>query len=157
MKASELMIGDWVMYNPNVFIEDEYEPHKDCESVQIKSGEDIDLAIEGCFAPIPLTEEILKVNGFKFSAETGVIRYVYLTPDDSVFVEPMKVESRLGKTWFWFENGRRDLDVIRPKCFIPLVYVHELQRALRCCGLFDLANNFKLTADGVTTNASEQR
>lgn len=25
-----------------------------------------------------------------------------------------------------------------------LHYVHELQRALRCCGLWDLANNFKI-------------
>lgn len=25
-----------------------------------------------------------------------------------------------------------------------VIYVHELQRILRCCGLFDLADNFKL-------------
>lgn len=94
--------------------------------------------------PIPLDEDMLKVNGFEFSAETGVIRYVYLTPKDTVFVEPRKEKSRLGKNWFWFENGRRDLDVIRPKCFIPFVYVHQLQHALRLCGLQELADNFIL-------------
>lgn len=25
MEARDLMIGDWVLYDPNVFIEDEYE------------------------------------------------------------------------------------------------------------------------------------
>ena len=28
LTEKELMIGDWVMYNPNVFIEDEYESTK---------------------------------------------------------------------------------------------------------------------------------
>lgn len=65
MKAKELMIGDWVMYNPNVFIDDEYEPTKESYPIQIISGEDIDLAIEGCYQPIPLTPEILKKNGYK--------------------------------------------------------------------------------------------
>ena len=45
LTRKELMLGDWVMYNPNVFIEDEYEPAKDSYPTKIESGEDIDLAI----------------------------------------------------------------------------------------------------------------
>lgn len=55
MKPNELMVGDWVMYNPNVFVEDEYEPTKECYPTRISNGADIDLAVEGCYTPIPLT------------------------------------------------------------------------------------------------------
>lgn len=61
----DLRVGDWVYYDPNVFIEDEYEPPKEIEISQIKSGEDIDLIIEDCYAPIPITKEILEKNGIK--------------------------------------------------------------------------------------------
>ena len=69
MKANELMIGDWVMYNPNVFIEDEYEPPKEWYPMKITSGLDIELATEGCYAPIPLTPEILEKNGWIYNNE----------------------------------------------------------------------------------------
>ena len=62
LTGKEIMVGDWVMYNPNVFIEDEYEPTKEWFPTQINSGEDIDLAIEGCYTPIPLTTDILKIT-----------------------------------------------------------------------------------------------
>ena len=151
MKANELMIGDWVMYNPNVFIEDEYEPHKDCESVQIKSGEDIDLAIEGCFAPIPLTEEILRANGFVDENATNGLSFRWYV---------LQTNQEYGDVWgrtnqtivvAWREYNS-DVYVNRPYgtstqqkiSVADIRYVHELQRALRCCGLFDLANNFKI-------------
>ena len=38
LTRKELMLGDWVMYNPNVFIEDEYEPAKDSYPTKIESG-----------------------------------------------------------------------------------------------------------------------
>ena len=62
LTEKELMIGDWVMYNPNVFIEDEYEPYQEWYPMKITSGEGIELAIEGCYAPIPLTTDILVKN-----------------------------------------------------------------------------------------------
>ena len=62
----DLRVGNWVYYDPNVFIEDEYEPTKDVEIVQIRNGDDISLAIEECYSPIPLTKEILEKNGFKY-------------------------------------------------------------------------------------------
>ena len=37
--------------------------------------------------------------------------------------------------------GRGDVDAHE---FAYVNYVHELQRALRCCGLWDMANNFKV-------------
>ena len=66
LTAQDLQIGDWVMYNPNVFIEDEYVPTQEQYPTQIKNGEDIDLAIEGCYTPIPITPEILENNEFEY-------------------------------------------------------------------------------------------
>lgn len=44
-----LMVGDYVYYDGNVFIEDEYEPAVELEIVKILNGDDIDLAYEECF------------------------------------------------------------------------------------------------------------
>lgn len=63
LKPSELRIGNWVMYDPNVFIDDPYVTPKPHYPVKIEDGEAIDLAIEGCYTPIPITEEILKAAG----------------------------------------------------------------------------------------------
>jgi len=73
LESKDLMIGFWVMYNPNVFIEDEYEPTKECYPIQIKSGDDIDLAIEDCYSPIPLTDEILHKLGFEKQHNIGYV------------------------------------------------------------------------------------
>ena len=126
MDCKSLMIGDWVMYNPNVFIEDEYEPHKDCESVQIKSGEDIDLAIEGCFAPIPITKEMLLLNGFRKRSH-----YYELYVED-------------GDYYFEICNFDDSLSLMFANNGIILKYVHQLQHALRLAGLNELADNFKV-------------
>ena len=123
MKATELMIGDWVMYNPNVFIEDEYEPAKPCYPTQILSGEDIDTAIEGCYSPIPLTAEILERNGFKRSG-TNYIMY-----DDYYDIVVHEISDSI-----W--------DVQYTNCEMPVgnqqmcvCHVHQLQHALRMCNI----------------------
>lgn len=80
LKPSDLMVGDIVFYNPNVFVEDEYEPVKEWEIVEIENGEDIDLAEEGCFFPIPMASESAFVTladiGFTFTdSGNGMFRY----------------------------------------------------------------------------------
>lgn len=64
LTEKELMIGDVVMYDPNIFIEDEYEPYHRHEVHTIQDGDDINCAINECYYDIPLTEEILLKNGF---------------------------------------------------------------------------------------------
>lgn len=63
LKPSELRIGNWVMFDPNVFIDDPYVTPKPHHPVKIEDGEAIDYAIEDCYYPIPITEEILKAAG----------------------------------------------------------------------------------------------
>ena len=81
--------------------------------------------------PIILTPEILEKNGFVFDSDFWTIadpRYnnvrmvTYYSTDDYV------ADAFLGH-WAFDENYAID-------------YVHELQRALRCCGLWDIADNF---------------
>lgn len=73
-------------------------------------------------APIPITPEILEKNGWWFDTED-------MWRHDEV---DFGIER-------W--NGRFQCYDISQ---IKLDSVHELQRALRCCGLWDMANNFKI-------------
>ena len=83
--------------------------------------------------PIPLTPEILEKNGFVFDCDFWTIanpRYnnvrmvTYYSIGDDV------ADAFLGH-WAFDENYAID-------------YVHELQHALRLCGLDELADNFKV-------------
>ena len=72
--------------------------------------------------PIPLTPEILEKNGWWYDVED-------MWRHDEV---DFGIER-------W--NGRFQCYDISQ---IKLDSVHELQRALRCCGLWDMADNFKI-------------
>ena len=83
--------------------------------------------------PIILTPEILEKNGFVFDSDFWIIanpRYnnvrmvAYYSTDDYA------ADAFLGH-WAFDENYAID-------------YVHELQHALRLCGLNELADNFKI-------------
>lgn len=72
--------------------------------------------------PIPLTAEILKKNGFKNERFRNEY-YIYGTNFYVVAFD----------NTYSFQSSDMDLK-----------YVHELQHALRLCGLNELANNFKI-------------
>ena len=138
MKVTELMIGDWAIFNGN--------PLK----VQAIDSRDSEIVAEdGIFCTeesrwaytadkvegIPLTPEILEKNGFGFvkSSDTDSVwngQWIYkglelatccLNRDDN---------------WPCFIN----IDDSNIKC----EYVHQLQHALRLCKLDELADNFKV-------------
>lgn len=119
LTGKEIMVGDWVMYNPNVFIEDEYEPTKEWFPTQINSGEDIDLAIEGCYTPTSLTTDILKNNGFKYMAGLWYIQTKEMKPIQIVFKKTSVITLSINCT----------------PVPINLKYVHQLQHALRLYGI----------------------
>lgn len=118
LTEKEIMIGDWVMYNPNVFIEDEYESAKEWFPTRINNGEDIDLAIEGCYAPIPITMQILEKNGFKKELDDDGVHFRYTLITDGISFSLKYVLS----VFEWL--GPLDFK-----------YVHELQHVLRLCGI----------------------
>jgi len=107
MEAKDLMIGDWVWY--------------DNKQVQI-----LQLSKDGKYrniTPIPLTQEILEKNGFTLKEGEqgmyGVTIAPYYTRDDVPFEvfcdgEPFAI---------WFKDP------------VNIKYVHEIQHALRLCGI----------------------
>ena len=135
MEVNELMIGDWVMYNPNVFIEDEYEPTKECYPTKISNGTDIDLAIENRYTPIPLTAEILEKNGILLHNSASYFKEYMWTIGGideyaDVYIEVGKDQQ---DNWRWdklkFKLHFCGGDVLLMK----MHYVHELQHILRLC------------------------
>lgn len=133
MEAKDLQIGDWVMYNPNAFIEDEYEPTKEWFPTQINSGEDIDLAIENCYASIPLTPEILEKNGFEnISKEL----YMYYSSAADGYIKVRLYDLLDGEWGLSIDNYDKFNDShVRytfDRCFLK---VHKLQHALKLCGI----------------------
>lgn len=142
MWAKELMIGDLV----HLYVNNEGITNEDVKVVTLcedsitilnKFGVDEeyreDDVIDGVSAitPVPLTEEMLKANGFKYKE----IDNEWWHYDEFPFSD--------------FQIGYEDED---DKCVIfdfgttniKVNYVHELQHALRLCGLNELADNFKI-------------
>ena len=117
MKANELMIGDWV-YNPFTR-----------KTLRLTFGRDLDLAEDLCLEPIPLNAEILEKNGFEqddyylqftlyLDSKRAKSRSVVMLPQDEEWSE-IDMTLRCNKA-----------DVTMELC-----YVHELQHALRLCGI----------------------
>lgn len=88
-----------------------------------------DISLKRC-APIFLTREILEKNLEKEN-EDSVDGCWYFN------IENSKIWGILDDDAFYLNfNGQQDM--------IPIHYVNELQRALRLCGLTDVADNFKV-------------
>lgn len=127
MKASDLMIGDWV-YDTH-----SYNYNKEKEPVKLDRNEFVEL-ICGCtgnndldlgdmYEPVPLTEEVLKANGFVYNKGCWWFRKELFTLNE-------------------FIDGGYCAAAFQEQVFIN--NVHELQHALRLCGFDELADNFKL-------------
>ena len=130
MKANELMIGDWV-HCPSLV--DEVE--NDNGNMQIKQLRIADLDCDSFkelqyneIEPIPLTTEILLKNGFKTNGN-GITaafcsedKHAILEISEHYHYDEIKIEG--GFYWTYCEH-----DIIR------LRYVHDLQHALKLCGI----------------------
>ena len=127
MKAKELMIGDWVdRFNTLPYYKVIAVDNTTTEVTISQTGNNDDtkrICWDDKLEPIPLTPEILEKNGFEYKeGETGMYG-VEITPcylrDDVPFEvfcdgEPFAI---------WFKEP------------INIKYVHQLQNALRLCGI----------------------
>ena len=135
MKANELMIGDWVKYDKQYFQVDGYV--RVPNTLFLKYNGHTAHYEDGCVVaedtePIPLTEEILKVNGFDTIEDQPRHEwYDWKLKDECFFI-----------TFFGDEESPRGEIEIAGHIY-DYTYVHELQHALRLCSLNDLADNFK--------------
>jgi hypothetical protein len=113
MKASELMIGDWVLYNETP--QQVLEISGIDDEVYLETDE---LVHQSEIQPIPLTPEILEKNGFEYFHKN----YSSLSYD-----HPFKLKM----TNWPDENGLGGLWTICD--IVEIRFVHQLQHALRLC------------------------
>lgn len=139
MKANELMIGDWVLTLEST--------HKEKVYAQIWAIEEgqtsILVKIDNCnwfvdiewIEPIPLTEEILKKNGFEndFYEEESVADY------HTIRLEGYSLRHNIGEAdgylVTWCNGGINVTTDVNGCVQKDISYVHELQHALRLCGI----------------------
>ena len=122
MKSNELMICDWVNWHtytdaPNY-----------CRITKVEYGKILDCK------PIPLTPEILEMNGWH-GDELGWV----IEPTNG-FDEYLNIIFRTGKVFSLEIHRIYGNDMLLKS----IHYIHELQHALRLCGLNDMANNFEV-------------
>ena len=121
MEAKELIIGDKVMVKvlsqiPDTYVLHTWTANDYSRDIQVK--------------PITLTPEILEKNGF---IKVNSQRYDYGYPDTDCYVKVNPKKNMI------HVNGRNANSNLYSHSF-----VHELQHALRLCGLNELAENFKV-------------
>lgn len=128
LESKDLMIGDWVNFGGDL--------PRYSKVTELKTH-DIQVCnywiYEVCITPIPLTPEILEKNWFVRYLES----YYFVPGDPSLTLKKIDGEEISG-----YQIGHMLADVYEP--FILITYVHELQHALRLCGLNELADNFKI-------------
>lgn len=130
MKAEELMIGDWV------YITEPDDFHGYIGKVVITNAETNYIAVRipnmhlhdvfvEDLQPIPLTEEILEKNGYKFN-------YICYEKKGYPAIELGSEEGtyNIGKVYVPYNNGDPDIHV-----YTTCKYVHELQHAIKLCGI----------------------
>lgn len=131
-KVLDLMIGDWVMINPISYYQVEQIRMEFGELRIYLKGTEV-FATENEIMPIPLTPEILEKNGFVAN------KHVYPYP----YYEYINEEHKL-KVGFTFPQGNRTsykepwVYIDSEHAFVehlPCVFVHQLQHALRLCGI----------------------
>lgn len=122
LKAYELMLGDWVLVNS---IPMQIQAINDIDG-EIMAGDELYCLIEDRvhsedkIEPIPLTAELLEKNGFQYYHKN----YASLS-----YGHPLQIAMDRWPD----ENGLNGL--WRIGSIIEIRYVHELQHALRLCGI----------------------
>ena len=158
MKSKDLMVGDWVNYRPGWIDEETGKPEYECgEGFPVKItciydglAQYDDMLPDGTIntievadyelSGIPLTPEILEKNGFRFD---GSGRRSMMFISEPHFADGIRFNIYVGlkhKTIEVFAahpvekspNWRKSNKVYLEVCGC---YVHELQHALRLCGI----------------------
>ena len=125
MEAKEFQIDDWVMQNGAVL---QMLPH---------------MMLQCNFSPIPLTPEILEKNGW-IQSKYSTCKNLYEYKGHHLYHAMIK---RSNGRWVANVDGqiaKFNCDYDHSYLRINIHYIHELQHALRLCGLTELANNFRV-------------
>ena len=153
MKATDLIHGGYYILGEEEIVKfyalngHFYTLDDRCMGISIADADtgELDFLVHGesCMkiAPMPLTEEILEKNGFQRG--TIVPSKFYRNIDNEQIMLCLYDFCYELEYVHWNESNDADithhLDVQQ-----PMRFVHELQHALRLCGLHDLADDFKV-------------
>ncbi len=155
MKANELMIGDWVQYNGVVCRVYGLELPSPRKNERFNNKAIIHLwhngfidALEEDVFPIPLTAEILEKNGLHMGENviSDEKAEPYYTPTKIVLSKDEWMVNPMAGFSIWqlgLSHHETRIDE-GGYMHIRINYVHELQHALRLCGLNDMADNFQI-------------
>ena len=114
MKLAEVVIDDWA-----------WDIENECPwQINIKDFRDDGNRILGCLKPIPLTPEILEKNGFKKDEKVEEMYYL----NWGIGNDCVSYDKETGIVRIFHVFGHLVF-------VLPLSYVHELQHALRLCGI----------------------
>ena len=141
MKCKELQIGDWIQDkngNPMqiIGVGDDY-AYATFEGNEGDPWEFNDKDDQPC--AIEITDDILKQNKWE-------VQGYALLPSEHYFVKDDGGNHLLwshGTLSIWLACGE-DNDGVFSDVVLPCKYVHQLQHALRLCGLDELADKFKV-------------
>lgn len=123
MKGNELMIGDWVYFHNGTVVE----PRRvtgvlipDCIYLDLGYKPHTNLYTISSVEPIPLTSEILEKNGWHQTESPEGFDMMVLSNDNQAVL-------------WWFINTFTLMLI--GGSILKIKYVHELQHALRLCGI----------------------
>lgn len=145
MGAQDLMLNDLVLFNNKACKIVATNAYRDC--VELYDVDDEDNEVVGKYAkhiePIPLTAEILEKNMFKFKKR--IDGYIVDLRSDRICVILGEHYSVFGYSHLCGVGTEHvDVEYCSEIDFVGKMSVHELQHALRLCGLTELADNFKV-------------
>lgn len=152
IRAAELQIGDWIVYNGNkyqvtyLYCRPLY-PDGTFPANEVGFTHKEDFWVNGASVePIPLTEDILKLNGFVLDDGNY---YCCINGDD--FWVRLPKENALYPyvdityySLFYMPEDVTEVSHSNELHFPRMAYVHQFQQVLRICGLGDFANNLKI-------------
>ena len=138
MKANELMIGDYIFVKPSgMFIKVAAVHHKKVAYHAVINK--LEWVRESLLEPIPLTQEILEKNGFEKSYSSILTADGYKKLPQYKYKNMTQVQdicrNLITISYSDLEGGVYDIQCGIGSHIYDLKYVHQLQHALRLCGI----------------------
>lgn len=142
LTTKNLMINDWVLVNPSAFPIQVEAIHKNKVGYHVVCHK-LNWVRIGLLNPISLTDKILEKNGFKVDAirnkacyyyDKKVVNDIFHRIDEVVRIEVFAKSAKADETGLiLLQIGYPD-DCTK-KIYMEIRYVHELQHAMRICGI----------------------
>lgn len=141
MKARELMLGDAVTHNGDIFRVVSLDFYGGL--VGVDNIDTCEMVADEELSPLELTEDILLTNGFSLIKEKPVRTYRRMLGEylEDGFLQVAFHNFESGKEIaFHIENS---LSETPTDLMVVVKYVHEMQNALRLSGLYEIADDIK--------------